>query len=48
MEICQEILQPSKNIEKKDQIGTKIVGGELAPKDAYPWFVRLVDKAGWW
>jgi len=27
----------------------KIVGGENAPVDAYPWFVRLVKRDGsWW
>jgi len=32
-----------------DSTMTKIVGGELAPTDAYPWFARLVDRSGsWW
>merc|ERR1712156_920605 len=45
MDICQHLWnKPS--IAKA--VG-RIVGGELAPRDAYPWFARLVTRGGsWW
>lgn len=37
------------DIEQSVQKMTRIVGGELAPSDAYPWFARLIERNGsWW
>lgn len=30
------------------QNATRIVGGEYAPVDAYPWFARLIYRTGSW
>lgn len=36
-------------IEEAGNYTARIVGGELAPTDAYPWFARLVtDNSGSW
>lgn len=49
MKVCDDWwhhLEIDKNGEKM----TRIVGGELAPRDAYPWFARLIDGGTdeWW
>ena len=48
MDICKDWWSKPA-IEESVEKMSKIVGGELAPRDAYPWFARLVDRQGqWW
>ena len=36
-------------IEASVEKMSRIVGGELAPRNAYPWFARLITRSGlWW
>ena len=48
-EICQGTnwLEKPEIAESIDRLN-RIVGGELAPVDKYPWFARLVDRSGNW
>lgn len=50
MQVCDDWWHTPENEENVEQM-TKIVGGELAPRDAYPWFARLIDSSAaetWW
>ena len=47
-EICSsEWFQKPQIADNLDKFG-RIVGGELAPVDKYPWFARLVFRGGGW
>ena len=48
-DICQDT-NKSRRSEITQNIDTlnKIVGGELAPVDKYPWFTRLILRSGKW
>ena len=46
MQVCQDFWHKP---EVEASVESRIVGGELAPRDAYPWFARLVSRnGGWW
>ena len=48
MKICEDWWN-APDIKANVDNMTKIVGGELAPRDAYPWFARLIERNGkWW
>lgn len=48
MDVCKDWWHKPE-IEESVQRMSRIVGGELAPRDAYPWFARLVSRqGGWW
>ena len=43
--ICKEFWH-SPDIADSMKETSRIVGGELAPRDEYPWFARLVSRDG--
>lgn len=46
MEVCQDFWKKPEVVANTE---SRIVGGVLAPRDAYPWFARLVRRNGsWW
>ena len=46
-ELCQEFWHETEVAESVEKM-TRIVGGELAPRDAYKWFARLTYRSGSW
>lgn len=47
LEMCKQDMNWWTKTETKKKNG-KIVGGELAPGDAYPWFARMMRRSGSW
>ena len=48
LQACQDFWHKPE-VEASVENMSRIVDGELAPRDAYPWFARLVSRnGGWW
>ena len=46
--ICEEFWHRPDIADSIEKL-TRIVGGETAPRDEYPWFARLINRDGsWW